>query len=124
MGYGISIRIEAPFAEAAAQVRDALKAQGFGVLTEIDMRATLRDKLGQDMGQLDASIVTLALPTLQRTFHASLGAVTWVGLSYLLVLVATVTEVGRVADMADRELWASAVQGPFARWSVIYLRVR
>ena len=49
MGYGISIRIEAPFAEAAAQVRDALKAQGFGVLTEIDVRATLRDKLGQDM---------------------------------------------------------------------------
>ena len=49
MEYGISIRIKAPFAEAAAQVRDALKAQGFGVLTEIDMRATLRDKLGQDM---------------------------------------------------------------------------
>ena len=49
MGYGISIRIEAPFAEGTARVRDALKAQGFGVLTEIDMRATLRDKLGEDM---------------------------------------------------------------------------
>ena len=49
MGYGISIRIEAPFAEGAARVRDALKAQGFGVLTEIDVRATLRDKLGEDM---------------------------------------------------------------------------
>jgi hypothetical protein len=49
MGYGISIRIQAPFAETASRVRDALKAQGFGVLTEIDMRATLRDKLGQDM---------------------------------------------------------------------------
>ena len=43
--------------------------------------------VGAFMGQLDASIVTLALPTLQRTFHAGLGAVTWVGLSYLLVLV-------------------------------------
>ena len=60
--------------------------------------------VGAFMGQLDASIVTLALPTLQRTFHASLGAVTWVGLSYLLVLVATVTAVGRVADMAGRKL--------------------
>jgi len=49
MGYGISIQIDAPFAETAAQLRDALKAQGFGVLTEIDMRATLRDKLGQEM---------------------------------------------------------------------------
>ena len=49
MGYGNSIRIEAPFAEGTARVRDALKAQGFGVLTEIDMRATLRDKLGEAM---------------------------------------------------------------------------
>lgn len=60
--------------------------------------------VGAFMGQLDASIVTLALPTLQRTFHASLGAVTWIGLSYLLVLVAMVTAVGRVADMAGRKL--------------------
>ena len=49
MSYGISICTQAPFAEAVARVGEALKAQGFGVLTEIDMRATLRDKLGQDM---------------------------------------------------------------------------
>jgi uncharacterized protein (DUF302 family) len=49
MDYGITIRTTIPFAEAVARVREALKAQGFGVLTEIDMRATLRDKLGQDM---------------------------------------------------------------------------
>jgi EmrB/QacA subfamily drug resistance transporter len=60
--------------------------------------------IGALMGQLDASIVTVALPTLQRTFHASVGAVTWVGLSYLLVLVATVTAVGRFADMWGRKL--------------------
>ena len=34
-----------------AGVREALKAQGFGVLTEIDVQATLRDKLGQEMEQ-------------------------------------------------------------------------
>ena len=60
--------------------------------------------VGAFMGQLDASIVTVALPTLQRTFDASVGAVTWVGLSYLLVLVATVTAVGRFADMWGRKL--------------------
>ncbi len=49
MDYGITIRISAPFAEAVARVRDALKVQGFGVLTEIDVQATLRDKLGEDM---------------------------------------------------------------------------
>jgi len=50
--------------------------------------------VGAFMGQLDASIVTLALPSLQRSFDASLGAVTWVALSYLLVLVALVTAFG------------------------------
>ena len=59
---------------------------------------------GAFMGQLDASIVTLALPSLQQAFHASLAAVTWVGLSYLLVLVAMVTAVGRLSDMVGRKL--------------------
>ena len=49
MDYSITIHTPAPFAEAAARVLDALKAQGFGVLTEIDVQATLQDKLGQDM---------------------------------------------------------------------------
>jgi EmrB/QacA subfamily drug resistance transporter len=60
--------------------------------------------VGAFMGQLDASIVTVAFPTLRRTFDASLGAVTWVGLSYLIVLVAGVTAVGRLADMVGRKL--------------------
>ncbi len=60
--------------------------------------------VGAFMGQLDASIVTVALPTLQHTFDASIGAVTWVGLSYLVVLVATVIAVGRFADMWGRKL--------------------
>ena len=60
--------------------------------------------VGAFMGQLDASIVTVALPTLQHTFDVSVGAVTWVGLSYLLVLVATVIAVGRFADMWGRKL--------------------
>src|SRR5580698_8985469 len=60
--------------------------------------------IGAFMGQLDTSIVTVALPTLQKVFHASVGAVTWVGLSYLVVLVAGVTAVGRLADMVGRKL--------------------
>jgi uncharacterized protein (DUF302 family) len=50
MDYGITVRTALPFAEAAARVREALKEQGFGVLTEIDVQATLREKLGQEMG--------------------------------------------------------------------------
>lgn len=75
MSYAISIRTQAPFAEAVARVRDALKAQGFGVLTEIDMRATLRDKLGQDMG--DYLILGACNPPLA---HQALGVDSSIGL--------------------------------------------
>jgi uncharacterized protein (DUF302 family) len=47
--YGMTIRTPVPFAQAVTRVREALQAQGFGVLTEIDVRATLRDRLGQEM---------------------------------------------------------------------------
>jgi EmrB/QacA subfamily drug resistance transporter len=60
--------------------------------------------VGALMSQLDASIVTVALPSIQGVFHANLGSVTWVGLSYLVVLVGTVTAVGRIADMRGRKL--------------------
>ena len=45
----MTVRTSAPFADAVARVRDALQGQGFGVLTEIDVQATLHGKLGQDM---------------------------------------------------------------------------
>ena len=54
--------------------------------------------------QLDASIVTLAFPTLQRDFPASLAAVEWVSLAYLLVLISSVIAVGRLSDMVGRKL--------------------
>ncbi len=49
MDYQRSIVIDMPYAEALAATREALAEQGFGVLTEIDVQATLRDKLGQEM---------------------------------------------------------------------------
>jgi uncharacterized protein (DUF302 family) len=38
-----------PYEEAVLRVKEALKAEGFGVLTEIDVRRTLREKLGAEM---------------------------------------------------------------------------
>ena len=60
--------------------------------------------IGAFMGQLDASIVTLAFPALEHSFDAGVASVSWVGLTYLLVLVATVAAVGRFADMVGRKL--------------------
>lgn len=60
--------------------------------------------IGAFMGQLDASIVTLAFPTLRHVFGASLADVQWVGQAYLLVLIGLLTAVGRYADMVGRKL--------------------
>jgi len=49
MGYGHTIRVAKPFDETVDAVRVALTAEGFGVLTEIDVRRTLAEKLGTDL---------------------------------------------------------------------------
>jgi MFS family permease len=59
---------------------------------------------GAFMGQLDASIVTLAFPALQRQFGASLAGVQWVSLAYLLALVVLLVPVGRWSDRYGRKM--------------------
>ncbi|MGW0006311.1 DUF302 domain-containing protein [Nocardia grenadensis] len=49
MDLGLSTALTTDFEDAVERTRQALAAQGFGVLTEIDMRATLKAKLGQEM---------------------------------------------------------------------------
>ena len=46
--YTVSATTELPFAEAVSRVRAELAAEGFGVLCEIDVQATLREKLGAE----------------------------------------------------------------------------
>lgn len=59
---------------------------------------------GAFMGQLDASIVTLTFRPMEHDFGVPLAAVQWVSLAYLLLLVALVTPVGRLADSVGRKL--------------------
>ncbi len=47
--YGISIKLNTDIDTARARVTAALAEQGFGVLTEIDIAATLKKKLGKDV---------------------------------------------------------------------------
>jgi len=46
--YGFNVTIEATMDEAEAKVRDALMAEGFGVLTEIDVQKVMKAKLDYD----------------------------------------------------------------------------
>jgi uncharacterized protein (DUF302 family) len=48
----IETTIDLPLAEVESAVRAALRDQGFGVLTEIDVAATLKEKLGIDRAPL------------------------------------------------------------------------
>jgi uncharacterized protein (DUF302 family) len=49
-GYTLTTTTSAPFAEAVERVRTELQREGFGVLCEIDVQATLREKLGVEQG--------------------------------------------------------------------------
>lgn len=49
MSYGITVTVDRPFDEVMTTTRAALAEQGFGVLTEIDVAATLKTKLDVDI---------------------------------------------------------------------------
>ena len=49
MTYGTTVVLDRPFDDVVAAVRVALSDQGFGVLTEIDVQATMKSKLDADL---------------------------------------------------------------------------
>jgi MFS family permease len=78
-----------------AHIRESSRASAFVVGTVC---------IGAFMGQLDASIVTLALPRIGAGLGEAAGAVRWVSLAYMLVLALTLVPVGLLADRFGRKL--------------------
>lgn len=88
--YGIEITLDAEFGDAVERTRVALAEQGFGVLTEIDVAATLKAKLGEDMPPY--LILGACNPPLA---HRALGVDPSIGLLLPCNVVVRVGEDGR-----------------------------
>lgn len=68
MSYYFAKTLEVSFADAVLRVTDALKVEGFGIVTEIDMRKTLKSKLNVEFREyriLGACNPSLAYDALQ-----------------------------------------------------------
>ena len=59
MSYTHSITVPLAWTDAVLATREALAAQGFGVLTEIDVKATFTAKLGQEAGEAVGDYIIL-----------------------------------------------------------------
>jgi len=73
--YGISKTVDAPFDEAVERARVALKEEGFSVLSEIDIKEKLKEKLDVDFRRyviLGACNPPLAYKTLQEEIEIGL----------------------------------------------------
>lgn len=104
----LSATVRAPFGDVVERTRNALSQQGFGVLTEIDVQATMRAKLDADMENY--LILGACNPPLA---HRALELERRLGL--LLPCNVVIREIGTDAvlvEAADPRMMSDVIDGP------------
>ena len=91
MSYGRAVLMEGSVEEIMPKVEEALRSQGFGVLTRIDVKATLKEELGEDV----APYVILGACN-PRLAHRALTADPGIGLLLPCNVVVREHETGKI----------------------------
>lgn len=96
--YGFGATLSVPYEQAIAEIKEALKAEGFGILSEIDVERTLREKLGAEIKPY--VILGACNPQLA---HQALGLDPDMGLLLPCNVVVRAQGAGSRVDIADPE---------------------
>ncbi len=105
MTYGLRVTTELKYDEAIAKMKDALKEQGFGVLTEIDVKRTLKEKKDIDFRRY------VILGACNPGFaHRALSAEIDIGLLLPCNVVVYETDDGTVVETVDPIVTLGRVQ--------------
>ncbi len=113
MNYTTSIKLPLSFEEAVPLVKEAFKAQGFGALTEIDVQATLAEKIDAEM---EAYLIIGACNP--RLAHRALDAEREIGALLPCNVVVRASGAGVIVDALDPSIMSTltgnAALGPIA----------
>ena len=107
MNYGMSRTIDRPFDEVNAEVRTALTEQSFGIVTEIDMQATLHNKINVEIEPM--IILGVCNP---KFAYRALQTEPSIGLLLPCNVVIRKTDAGVVVEMVDPQMMAEITEGP------------
>lgn len=107
MNYGMSRTINRPFDEVNAEVRASLAEQSFGIVSEIDMQATLYNKINVDIEPM------IILGACNPKFaYRAIQSEPAIGLLLPCNVVIRKTDAGVVVEMINPQMMAEITEGP------------